>query len=242
MSSLCGPIGGNSVPSLSPSITRLDMELKMSFINGKASAFGSAAFDSADRKGNGTKSSNSKWMKWVKARALVETPIILDIEASGFGSGSYPIEIGVAMPDGQLYVWLVKRHEDWTHWQDSAEQIHGISREQLQRDGQPLREVADELNELLAGKTVFSDGWGVDRGWLALLFHDAGVLQGFKLDAIYGLLDEDELEQWGTNREKVLAITGFIPHRAGTDALIIQKTYLYTIDSEIDLLNGPAPV
>jgi hypothetical protein len=144
------------------------------------------------------------------------------------------------MPDGRLYVWLIKPHEDWTHWQDSAQQIHGISREQLQQDGQSLREVADELNELLAGRTVYSDGWGVDRGWLALLFYDAGVLQGFKLDAIYSLLDEDELEQWGANRETVLGITGFIPHRAGTDALIIQKTYLYTVDPDVNLMNGPS--
>lgn len=203
----------------------------MSLLNGKSAEL-------AVTEEQGSTSSGSQWMKWVKARAQVETPIILDIEASGFGSGSYPIEVGVAMPDGRLHVWLIRPHEDWTHWQDSAEQVHGISRAQLQQHGQSLREVADELNELLAGKTVYSDGWGVDRGWLALLFHDAGVLQGFKLDAIYSLLDEDELEQWGANRESVLGLTGLIPHRAGTDALIIQKTYLYTIDPTVDLMAG----
>ena len=28
------------------------------------------------------------------------SPIMLDVEASGFGRGSYPIEIGLAFPDG----------------------------------------------------------------------------------------------------------------------------------------------
>ena len=33
----------------------------------------------------------------------MELPIIIDIEASGFGRGSYPIEIGYHMPDGESY-------------------------------------------------------------------------------------------------------------------------------------------
>ncbi|MBA54088.1 MAG: hypothetical protein CMK89_06485 [Pseudomonadales bacterium] len=157
----------------------------------------------------------------------MDTPIILDIEASGFGSGSYPIEIGVAMPDGALHVWLIKPLEDWTHWQESAEKVHGIARQQLLDEGQPPRQVADELNELLAGKTVFSDGWGVDRTWLALLFYEANVLQGFKLDSVYSLLGESELEHWNEQRDEVLQLTGMVPHRAGTDALVIQKTLIH---------------
>lgn len=170
----------------------------------------------------------AEWMATKKANHYVEAPIILDIEASGFGSGSYPIEVGVAMPDGTLHFWLIKRPPHWQHWQEGAEQVHGISREQLEREGKPLQEVASELNSLLAGKTVFSDGWGVDRTWLALLFHEAEMFQRFKLDSIYSLLGEQELEAWEDNRNAVLESTGMEPHRAGTDALIIQKTYLYT--------------
>lgn len=165
----------------------------------------------------------------------METPIILDIEASGFGSGSYPIEIGVAMPDGALHVWLIKPMEGWTHWQETAEQIHGISRDMLLQEGQDSRQVADELNEVLAGKVVYSDGWGVDRTWLALLFYEAGVLQGFKLDSIYSLLTEPELEHWGEQRDEVLKLTGMVPHRAGTDALVIQKTYIHIKNPDITL-------
>lgn len=165
----------------------------------------------------------------------MEIPIILDIEASGFGSGSYPIEIGVAMPDGELHVWLIKPMEDWTHWQESAEKVHGIPREQLLAEGRCPRQVADELNELLEGKTVYSDGWGVDRTWLALMFYESHVLQGFKLDSIYGLLTEPELDHWGEQRDDVLRITGMVPHRAGTDALIIQKTFIHTKNPSLSL-------
>lgn len=165
----------------------------------------------------------------------MNTPIVLDIEASGFGSGSYPIEIGVAMPDGALHVWLIKPLEDWTHWQPDAERVHGISRDQLLHEGQSPRHVADELNELLAGQTVYSDGWGVDRTWLSLLFYEANVLQGFKLDSIYGLLTESQWENWSKQRDEVLQLTGMIPHRAGTDALIIQKTFIHVKEPAVNL-------
>lgn len=163
---------------------------------------------------------------------MITPPIILDLEASGFGKGSYPIEVGVAMDsaDGNLVARLIRPFDHWTHWQESAEAIHGVSREVLMKEGEDPRHVADELNRLLQGKTVYSDGWGVDRSWLALLFHDAGIYQGFKLDTVFSLLTEGQLEQWNDNKAKVLEITGMNLHRAGTDALIIQHTYLYTVD------------
>lgn len=164
-----------------------------------------------------------------------KTPIILDIEASGFGKGSYPIEVGVAMPDGELYAWLIKPQPHWTHWQERAEAVHGITRQRLLDEGEPLREVANRLNQLLSGKTVYSDGWGVDRSWLALLFHEANVFQRFTLDSVYSLLTEGELDAWNESWGAVLNKTGMIPHRAGTDALIIQKTYLYSKNPKADL-------
>ena len=34
-------------------------------------------------------------------------PIIIDIEASGFGRGSYPIEVGLVLPDGTPHCFLI---------------------------------------------------------------------------------------------------------------------------------------
>ncbi|MCG8668224.1 MAG: hypothetical protein MI867_02335, partial [Pseudomonadales bacterium] len=146
-----------------------------------------------------------------------EYPIILDIEASGFGSGSYPIEIGVALGDGRLLARLIKPMDHWTHWQESAEQVHGISRQRLVNEGCDPREVAMELNSLLENKTVYTDGWGVDRSWLALLFYEAHVIQRFKLESIYTLLSEEQLDSWSEHRDRVLSLTGMVPHRAGAD-------------------------
>ncbi|MDX1692668.1 MAG: hypothetical protein R3208_02815 [Ketobacteraceae bacterium] len=163
---------------------------------------------------------------------MSDFPIILDIEASGFGSGSYPIEIGVALSDGRLLARLIRPLDHWTHWQESAERVHGISRERLMDEGVEPEEVAMELNSLLASQTVYTDGWGVDRSWLALLFHESRVVQRFRLESIYSLLDEDQLDHWAEHRKRVLELTGMLPHRAGTDALIVQDTFLYAMDPE----------
>ena len=163
---------------------------------------------------------------------MSDFPIILDIEASGFGPGSYPIEIGVALSDGRLLARLIKPLDHWTHWQASAEEVHGISRERLMDEGVEPRELAMELNSLLANHTVYTDGWGVDRSWLALLFYESHVLQRFRLESIYSLLSEEQLDHWADYRERVLGLTGMVPHRAGTDALIVQDTYLYAMDPE----------
>ena len=52
-------------------------------------------------------------------------PTILDIEASGFGPGSYPIEVGLVLPDGDAWCSLIRPEPGWLHWDPSAEQVHG---------------------------------------------------------------------------------------------------------------------
>lgn len=155
-------------------------------------------------------------------------PDIVDVEASGFGRGSYPIEVGVALSDGGGYCSLIRPESQWTHWDATAEQVHGISREILQQYSQPLVDVANQLNGILQGRTVFSDGWGVDRTWLALLFDCAGIAQKFKLEALTVLFHEQQFDAWNSARETVLREMDFRRHRASNDAKVIQQTYLRT--------------
>ncbi len=50
-----------------------------------------------------------------------EMPIVLDVEASGFGRDSYPVEIGYAMPNGSCFCSLVRPEPHWTHWDPEAQ-------------------------------------------------------------------------------------------------------------------------
>jgi hypothetical protein len=50
------------------------------------------------------------------AQVSSEVPAVLDVEASGFGAGSYPIEIGYIASDGTSYCTLIRPAPSWTHW------------------------------------------------------------------------------------------------------------------------------
>lgn len=158
-------------------------------------------------------------------------PTLLDIEASGFGRGSYPIEIGLARDDGSACAFLVQPLAEWTHWDPKAELLHGISRSRLQREGHPVVEVArwlnDELNEV---GIAYSDSWGYDNTWLALLFHHAGMLPRFRLEALRRLLSDTQLARWKRTKEALICEQGIRRHRAGEDARLLQLTYLQTLN------------
>lgn len=151
-------------------------------------------------------------------------PAILDIEASGFGRGSYPIEVGFVLPDGSGYCTLIRPPPHWTHWDDSAAQLHRITLEQLARYGKPPAEVTATLNERLRGRVVYSDGWANDYSWLALLFDEAAMTPSFKLESLRGVLDDSEAAQWHATRHSVLLENPRQRHRASADAHVIQAT------------------
>jgi hypothetical protein len=153
-------------------------------------------------------------------------PIVIDVEASGFGRGSYPIEVGMALADGSRHCFLVTPPPAWTAWDDTAEAVHGISREQLAGHGRPVEEVASALNKMLRGRTVYSDAWAFDMSWLGKLFDAADLFQAFRIADIAELLDEGQRRRWHPVKEAVMDELGVERHRASIDALVVQQTWL----------------
>ncbi|WP_221893836.1 hypothetical protein [Bathymodiolus japonicus methanotrophic gill symbiont] len=47
-------------------------------------------------------------------------PNVIDIEASGFGVTSYPIEIGIVLSSGKKYCSLIQQAPGWTYWSVEA--------------------------------------------------------------------------------------------------------------------------
>lgn len=150
----------------------------------------------------------------------------LDIEASGFGRNSYPIEIGIVQPGGRSFCTLIKPPPHWTHWDPEAERVHGISRDILMRHGRPVALVAHLLNEQLQGCTAYTDAWGHDYPWLALLFEEAGCPPRFKLESVACVLDDDTLPQLHRAQREALAAMGLTRHRASNDARALQQALL----------------
>jgi hypothetical protein len=155
-----------------------------------------------------------------------EVPTILDVEASGFGAGSYPIEIGYVSGDGSSYCTLIRPAPGWKHWDPAAEAMHGLSRETLIRHGREVSDVARDLNQRLDGKTLYSDGWGNDFGWLGKLFDEAGLVPRFRVESLRSLLNDAEAARWHEIKDSVAADLLSSRHRASTDAQVLQRALL----------------
>lgn len=152
-------------------------------------------------------------------------PIILDVEASGSGTDSYPIEVGLVLGDGTPHNFLIAPMRGWTSWDKDAEKNHGISQEVLDAHGRSADEVAWRLNALLEGKTLYTDEWSSGPSWLTKLFDATHRSQAFKIVAMDELLSEEQLGVWDQTKEEVAQELGLVRHRASGDAKIVQEAF-----------------
>ncbi len=159
----------------------------------------------------------------------IQPPIILDIEASGFGVGSYPVEIGYVDAEGHSWYALVQPQLEWQHWDDSAQALHMQSRADLQAFGLSVRQIAQHLNQHFVGKTVYSDGWYQDYVWLHSLFEAAEMTPLFKLEDLRLQLSESQKAVWHDTKQVVIASLAARTHNAATDAKVLQLTWLQTL-------------
>ncbi|MBC2716396.1 MAG: hypothetical protein HF978_13915 [Desulfobacteraceae bacterium] len=164
----------------------------------------------------------------------ITRPVIIDVEASGFGSDSYPIEVGVVLTSGKRYCSLIFPASEWTHWDAEAAKVHGITKAFLKKYGRPVTEVAKALNSLLADQTVYTDAWAVDLRWITRLFYTAGIYQQFKVSALENILSEAQMNIWHETKNQVLTGVRLKRHRASSDAFIIQETYARTLNQGAD--------
>ncbi len=155
----------------------------------------------------------------------IQIPPIIDVEASGFGRGSYPIEVGFALEDREVHSYLIKPAPSWDHWDPKAELIHGISREHLLVEGYTPREIALLLNEKLRGQTLYSDAWSFDSSWIGRLFDEAELVQRFRIETINKLLQPAEMERWHDSKKSLWNDFGLERHRAANDVRVLQETF-----------------
>ena len=112
-------------------------------------------------------------------------PVFYDFEANGLDG--FPVEIGFAFVDDRNSIvsgsWLIKPEAQWeiaNSWDAGAQEIHGISHDQLMSEGLSAIHVAQCLNQSLAGRDLYSDS-PFDQKWMAQLFDAAGLEPAFEL-------------------------------------------------------------
>lgn len=153
-------------------------------------------------------------------------PAIIDVEASGFGPGSYPIEIGIALPNGATHCFLIKPLPEWTHWDQEQVSIHQIQHSILTTHGKPAEEVAVAINDLLRGQMVYSERWGMVTTWISQLYYAARVPQMFMLESLRSLIHENIIDSWENQHQTTVDSMELTRHRASSDALVVQKTFV----------------
>lgn len=101
--------------------------------------------------------------------------VFLDFEASSLGKQGYPIEVAWVFASGEEESHLIKPAESWTDWDPKAGRIHGISRQQLQTDGEPVEDVAHRMMTVLSGRKLYATAPSWDGKWLSRLLRAAGI-------------------------------------------------------------------
>jgi hypothetical protein len=154
-----------------------------------------------------------------------KTPVFIDFEASSLDLvASYPIEVGICLPDGEVKSWLIKPHIIWRDWSEKAARVHCIPKEELQTKGLEIDQVTAELNKILH-TTVYCDAWAFDSFWLHRLFKASSCKPNFELDSITSILKPEEIDQWQDIRAEVIKDLKLVTHRAANDALILHETW-----------------
>ena len=101
--------------------------------------------------------------------------VFLDFEASSLGKKGFPVEVGWVFEDGMREGHLIRPAPEWNDWDAEAEAIHGLSRDRLEREGEPHDAVARRMVEQLADHDLYASAPSWDGKWLSLLLRAAGL-------------------------------------------------------------------
>ena len=160
--------------------------------------------------------------------ARIDQPVFFDCEASA--PGGCIIEVGWSYSEGMQMVTeshLILPDPEWTieqSWDAEAEQVHGITLEQLRKEGEPAFNVARRMNEVLWNRDLFSDS-PLDRARIAQLFEVADIEMDFSIrDILACALIERRAEESKFTKAQFEGVQTEVcaqfpaAHRAGPDS------------------------
>jgi len=96
---------------------------------------------------------------------------IIDFEASGLESDSYPIQVAWNIGE-EVHAHFINPNfvTEWQGWSIVSEGVHGLSREFLREHGEHPDDVAKAMNASLKGVVIYSDAVPYDQRWCQRLF------------------------------------------------------------------------
>ena len=141
--------------------------------------------------------------------------ICIDLEASGLGPDSYPVEVAwKSAESGAQDSFLINPEsaEGWVFWDEFAEEMHGIEWSTLTKSGIGVRAACERLNTALFGKDVVCDALEFDAFWLRRLFRAGCQPMNFTLKGIESVLSPEQRIQY-----RLVSRSQYRRHRALDD-------------------------
>lgn len=126
--------------------------------------------------------------------------ICVDLEASGLGAASYPIEVAWkndATGEQDSFLINPETAEGWFYWDEYAEEMHGLDRESIVSKGLDIFDACKRLNETLKGQVLISDACEFDSFWMNRLFEAARVKPAFQMAGLKDVLTKEQMIQFG---------------------------------------------
>lgn len=155
-------------------------------------------------------------------------PIVIDFAASSLGRLSYPIEVGFSQRHGDGWCTLIRPAPEWSDWDPGH---HKIGRELLLARGRSVTMVAEQLNQHLCGKKVYSYAWNYDCFLMLRLFEAANCIPQFKLADFREIISPEQQQLWQHMQQHVVRDLNVTRHRASSSAKVLQMTWLLTYDA-----------
>jgi hypothetical protein len=178
-------------------------------------------------------------------------PCFIDVEASGFGAGSWPVSVAWCDHRGDIGVRLLRPDPTWTHWDAEAESVHGLSRRRLDAEGRDPAEVAAGLEADLRDGVAYSDAPDFDARWLAALYRVLGRPMPFRIehadDVLVQALHRPHEMQWQTQArleraKDELRATARHRHDAGFDVGFLVALWRRAQGETVKMNHGIGPV
>jgi len=132
-------------------------------------------------------------------------PIFLDFEASSLSARSYPIEVAWSDHEGNIENHLINSNaypDNYDDWSESAQAIHGITRQHLAKNGEDPFCVAQRMNDALKHAQVFTTAPDFDGFWCRRLFAATKLDLTFEFGHVETVLKKIlPIEYWLSEKE-----------------------------------------
>jgi hypothetical protein len=127
----------------------------------------------------------------------MEYPRFLVLESSSYEEDAYPIAASWSIASGELKAILIRPEDEWQQWDSTNEDSHGITRQQIEMQGESVLDVLREMSDDFDKQPVFVMEPYLYGKWLSTMYGAYESELPFDLVSVEDIfkMPKDELEE-----------------------------------------------